>query len=389
MGATQEISSFVVRSKIIFFNSMNGVFSFDKDEVQESIGVSLLDPPKFSTGLYSTVSICLQISNACNFPCDYCFNREKSLVFMSFNDAKKVLDKMFLRFEKAEKFFVDVSGSGEPLLRLSLILEINDYCKKVSNELRKEVLVMFVTNGLLLTKENVSILQENGILFGVSIDGCKKAHDAHRRTVAGNATFDMVMKNVQAIANRQYIGCAVTLTRTQFPLLETIEELLRTFPTISIKPVRSALFGFDDASVVFWAEEYDRVCSHLLAQTVNGDYKVAQALLNGDDYFGKFLLRSILGLKAYNRCDAGSGRVSFDSFGNSWCCPAANGLNELRLGKNGLLTTSPAKKYIKNQLKQSLANAANSAISAEGNALSNCAPILGIRTKPCADSIRS
>jgi len=343
-GVLPEISSFLVHGKIVFFNPKNGVFSFDKSDVEESIGISLFDPPEFSADLYSTVTICLQVSNACNFACDYCFNHTKSSIFMAFDDAKKVLDRMFIKFKNAEKFFVDVSGSGEPLLCFSLILDINNYCKKMSNKLRKEVLVMFVTNGLLLTDENVALLQENGILFGVSVDGCKKVHDAHRRTASGSATFELVMKNVQGIADRQYIGCAVTLTKVQFPLLETIEDLLHVFSTISIKPVRSMFYGFDDAAVDFWIGEYDRLCTYLLAQATKGDYKMAQALLNGDDYFGKFLLRGILDLKAYNRCDAGSGRISFDASGNSWCCPAANGIGELSLGKEWTVDDESCKK---------------------------------------------
>jgi uncharacterized protein len=253
---------------------------------------------------------------------------------MPFDKAKEILESAFERYKKAEKIFVDLSGSGEPLLCLKLIFEINAFCREMSNKYLKEILVMFVTNGFLLSKETASLLQASGILFGVSLDGCKEVHDAHRRAVSGAPTFDLVINNVRAIQNRQYVGCAVTLTKTPFRLVETIEELLQTFSTISIKPVRSDKLGFDEKAVEFWNGEYLKLCDRLLQDVTRQDYKMVYSLLNGDDYFGKFILRGVLGMKAYNRCDAGSGRVSFDVFGNVWPCPASFGLDSMRLGDN-------------------------------------------------------
>ncbi|MFP4286774.1 MAG: SPASM domain-containing protein [Candidatus Izemoplasmataceae bacterium] len=56
------------------------------------------------------------------------------------------------------------------------------------------------------------------------------------------------------------------------------------------------------------------------------------ALLNGDDYFGKFLLRTILNQKVSTRCDAGIGRFSFAQDGSIYACPGAIGIDELKVG---------------------------------------------------------
>ncbi len=142
----------------IYMNVASGKFSFNENEcffdgyldVDEYIE---LFEPKF-------INICLSISNACNLKCSYCFNSAKTGKIMTSNEAISIIDKMINIFPNCEKYFVDLSGYGEPLLNLKTILDISDYCKDKSNLLRKEVLVSFVSNGLLLTSEIALILQK-------------------------------------------------------------------------------------------------------------------------------------------------------------------------------------------------------------------------------------
>lgn len=125
---------------------------------------------------------------------------------MSADDAIKYLDVLFEKFSEGDRFFVDLSGKGEPLLSLKTILTINSHCIKVSNEIKKEIVVSFVTNGLLLTPNIVSLLQENGILFGISIDGPKYVHDVHRKRIDNSNSYDLIMENVKKIEKKRFLG---------------------------------------------------------------------------------------------------------------------------------------------------------------------------------------
>lgn len=129
---------------------------------------------------YSVFSIGFNISNQCNLNCSYCFHNKENDEQI---DGKFIADSLndFLRLHpQCRKLFVDLSGHGEPLLSLKLVLEIAKYCRMKTKETGVEIIPNLITNGVLLTKNIADLLQNNGILFGVSIDGDKNVHDKVR-----------------------------------------------------------------------------------------------------------------------------------------------------------------------------------------------------------------
>ncbi len=312
----------------IYIDKRNGNFSSSYEELVEFPFSEVEPAPKYSNDLYRCVTFCLEISDACNLKCSYCFNENKTGKKMSFEEAEGCLNYLFKFFNKAERYFIDVSGCGEPLLNLKLINQIADYAKRKSNEIDREIVVSFVTNGTLLSEEVVRFLQKMGILFGVSLDGNKLVHDSHRQFVNGAGTYSSITRNVSAIDHREYLGCAVTITKEVFPLLPALQELNRYFSTISVKPVRSEEWGIDEESCLAWLKEYEEL-EHYLEQRVSlGDTSLLFCLLNGADYFGKFILRSFLGIKALSRCDGATGRVGVSINGSFYPCIAMIGSNE-------------------------------------------------------------
>ena len=347
------IKSFLVNGKNIFINNFNGMFSYDLYFLKEYEGYQILAPNTYSRTLYKCINICIQISNNCNMNCLYCFASKNNDAILSNREIKKYLDYMFDYFVEADKFFIDLSGSGEPLLNMNTIKFISNYAKNKSNEIKKEIIVNFVSNGLLLNKRYVDFLQSNSILFGVSIDGNKLNHDYFRKSKNIN-TFDLIIKNIENIENREYIGCAVTITNRVFDLVESLIFLKMYFKTISYKPVRSKQYGLDDISLKQWQNEYSKLCIFLKKELSNNDTSSIKCILNGDDFFGKFLLRCILKLKALNRCDAGMGRFSLSNDKNIYGCPALSSNIEAKIGNldNGL-DSSILKEIFSNSIKKS------------------------------------
>lgn len=171
-----------------------------------------------------------------------------------FEKAKDFLDKMFSTFPNGEKYFVDLSGKGEPLMNLPVILKIAKYCQDKSDELNVEVLPTFVCNGTLLSPIVAEILQKSGILFGVSLDGDKETHDLYRKDKNGEGTYSEIIHNVLQIKNREYIGCTGTLTNRVFDLKSSVVSLSKIFKTICFKPVRGKEYGFTEESEKAWKE---------------------------------------------------------------------------------------------------------------------------------------
>ena len=164
--------------------------------------------------------------------------------------------------------------------------------------------------------------KRSGVLFGVSLDGDKPRHDANRVYQSGKGSFDEIIENVAAIEHRQYVGCAVTITKEPFPLVTTLDELGKYFMTISVKPVRSEALGLDEEGLARWVSEYEQLERRLESDVQKGDIALLFRLLNGDDYFGKFILRSFLNVKALSRCDASCGRIAVAVDGSFYPCPA-------------------------------------------------------------------
>ena len=344
-----------ILDKVIFINSSNANFSNDeKDLINDYYSLNFdLIKYQFENYQNSSATFCVNLSNACNLNCDYCFNDKKNGTSIDLDKIKKYLDTCFNYFPNKDKYFVDVSGKGEPLLFLDKILKIKEYCINISNRIGKEVLVSFVSNGTLLSTEIASVLQKNGILFGVSLDGNEYVHNLHRKTNKGEHTYQTIINNVKNIKHHEYVGAATTLTKDVFSLVDSIKELGEVFNTVGYKPARNCLEAFDSESINRWLVEYDRLTLFLLDECIKGNDKYIKILLNGDDYFGKFIKRILVGLKAHIRCDGGLSRVSLDDNDLVYICPSAFGNDDYVVGDINHIDLEKQRKLFDEQISKS------------------------------------
>ncbi len=304
---------------------------FKKNHMYEEIPIQ----KTYKKELFKTIYITLHASSQCNMKCKYCFMQDRQDVNITIDEAKRFIDFIILEFPKAEKFIADPTGSGEPLLRMEFILELAKYCHLKSNEISKEVLPMLVTNGTLLTKENVDKLQSAGYIFGISIDGYQETHDANRVNKKQVGTYKQILKNVKNIKHREYLGAAVTLTNDKMDLVKAFKFLYKYFTTISIKPVRSfdnTVEGVNESNIEEIKSQYTILYKYILQKTLKGKLDYLGVLLNGDDYFGKFIQRVILNHKVSTRCDTGLGRFSLTPDKKIIACPGSIGIEEMELG---------------------------------------------------------
>ena len=208
---------------------------------------------------------------------------------MRSEDAIKALKLFFDAFPNGDKYFIDLSGKGEPLLNKKCINDVSKFAVDESNKLRREVTIQLVTNGTLLNEENVKFLQERNILFGVSLDGNKLIHDLHRKTALGQPTFEIIINNVKKIKNKDYVGCACTLTNDVFDLTAAIIELSNYFKTLSFRLCRGELYSLNQESALKWQKEYETLSRFLIKEIELGNSKIFKCLINGDDMFGRYL----------------------------------------------------------------------------------------------------
>ncbi|KFZ26389.1 MAG: Cyclic pyranopterin monophosphate synthase [Candidatus Izimaplasma bacterium HR2] len=293
----------------------------------------------YSKDIYGTIFISIHISSKCNLNCSYCFRDDNKDNSISFAESKKFIDLVIEKFPNGNKFIVDLSGSGEPLLNLDLLLQINEYCKIKRDEILKEITVMIATNGTLLSSEMVELLQSKGIIFGVSVDSSSKT-TSHRVDFSGKPVHRKIIKNIKKIKERGFLGAAYTLTGKTTDIVKDLKYLYKFFPTISIKPVRSddREIGINSYTINKIKKIYNDLYNFLLKEAYNDKLSYFIALLDGDDYFAKFLYRAILNIRVNRRCDAGLGRYSLATDGKIYVCPAAVNIKELEIGdiENGI-----------------------------------------------------
>lgn len=289
---------------------------------------------EFSLDNVKVLFLSIHASSNCNLKCRYCFRDfNNQSTDLPTEEIKVFLDNAIKMYRNLEKIIVDPSGSGEPLMNMELLEYIGAYCKEKSDELSIEVLPMLVSNGLLLDETNVSRLRKSGILFGVSIDGNRKQHDVNRQDVHHQDTYKKIMKNLKHIKDKSLLGAAVTLNASNLDIISIYESLINFFPTISVKPARSnTIYGINQSNIDSALKAYTDFAEFLIKKSMNGDLRYIAAMLNGDDYFGKFLSRIILKQAVSTRCDAGFGRLSLSYDKKIYACPAAIGISELQVG---------------------------------------------------------
>lgn len=113
----------LVIDKNIFFDGPTGCFSNSREGLSFAISQSadfdcLPLNMTVKDAKSSSASFCLSIFDACNLNCAYCFNKDKRGKPVDLNLAFSFLEECFRLYPNKDKYHVDLSGKGEPLLYL-------------------------------------------------------------------------------------------------------------------------------------------------------------------------------------------------------------------------------------------------------------------------------
>ena len=289
---------------------------------------------------FPTTTICLNISSNCNLNCVYCFNHNKHEKKLNFDQAKEFIDTIIKKTPNSKKYIIDLSGSGEPLLNLDLILKIANYAQELSNKIGREVLVTFISNGTLLTPAIAKLLQEHFILFGISLDGDKEFHDKNRKFINGEGSYDRIISNYQSIEDKQFVGVGMTYLPEDKPrILESYLFLSSLFNTISCRISRDC--EFSDSSLEHLKIEYSKLTDFII-DDIKEKYNISflTKMINGDDYFGRYIIKVACNANILSRCDAGVARFSLGTDNKVYICSPAIDINELCIDLNSFQSSN-------------------------------------------------
>lgn len=139
-------------------------------------------------------SACLNVTDACNLACKYCFVQQQPH-FMDLETAKKCVDFLVNNIKKAKKDKATLTFfGGEPTLMWDEI--ITPIVQYVEEKYPNLIHFTMTTNGTLLNKERIDFMYEHKIFPHLSCDGDEFVQNTNRPCQDGRKSFDLVSKNI-------------------------------------------------------------------------------------------------------------------------------------------------------------------------------------------------
>lgn len=182
----------------------------DKHEFLNIEGIMDRIAERYPDGTVSkTMPITIQITEACNLCCSYCFQINKSPKTISFDDCKKFIDYLLTRtpencdYINPKKNHVLVFGfvGGDALLEIDLIDKFLTYFVEKAIELdhpwANNWLAHLDTNGVLYFDKRVQALSKkwpNIVGFCITVEGNKELHDKCRVFPDGSGSYDYALR---------------------------------------------------------------------------------------------------------------------------------------------------------------------------------------------------
>lgn len=169
---------------------------------------------------------------SCNLACSYCYNNSERVFGgkvqrMPVALVERVV-KELVQLEEDIPLVRFIWHGGEPLLAgldfyrevIKLQCELSENGIAINNSIQ--------TNGTLLTKEWVKFFKEHHFRVGVSLDGPQPIHDGQRTNLAGEGSFDQVLRGARLLQDGGVpFGVISVITQSSLPHAEEIYRFLR------------------------------------------------------------------------------------------------------------------------------------------------------------------
>lgn len=136
----------------------------------------------------------------CNLNCTYCYYLEKKKLYpasVSYRMDEALLEsftKQYIESQDIPEIAFTWQGGEPVLMGIDYFRKAVSLQKKYANG--KKIENAFQTNGTLINEEWCRFFHDHNFLVGISVDGPREIHDAHRVNNAGKASFDDVLKAI-------------------------------------------------------------------------------------------------------------------------------------------------------------------------------------------------
>lgn len=194
----------------------------------------------------SPSSLSLNVAQACNLGCHYCYANEGrfggNARLMSESVALKAIDRLIESAAPGGRVTVGFIG-GEPLLNRSVVHRAVEHAHARARE--RDVLVGFsmTTNGTLVSQDDISLFRDSAFAISVSLDGDATIHDRRRPAHDGAGSH---ARAVDALAplladpGATKLAARATVTRDEMAVADRVRALIGLgFHEVGVSPART------------------------------------------------------------------------------------------------------------------------------------------------------
>jgi uncharacterized protein len=205
-------------------------------------------------------TLVVQPTPFCNINCSYCYLPQRDVTSVIEQSVVTTLfEKVFASGWTGEGLTV-IWHAGEPLVVPVAFYETAFAAIESMRPAALQLRHSFQTNGMLITSKWCDLFKKWDVGIGVSIDGPKHLHDAHRVTRSGRGTFDKTLAGIHLLQREQVPFHVISVLSQQ--ALNSPREMLDFFLSEGIEDVCfnveesegdhvSDLFAIDDAQELF------------------------------------------------------------------------------------------------------------------------------------------
>lgn len=231
-------------------------------------GLRALDVPRDDTtpALNEPVSLSINVAQACNLACDYCYADEGrfggAARQMGTELALRAIDRV-IDHAAGRRVTIGFIG-GEPLLHRALVHRCVTHARARAAETHVPVAFSIATNGTLLRDDDLALLRTNDFAVSVSLDGAAEIHDRHRPRLGGGGSHARTLAAILPLLDapgRARVVARATITRDDLRIADRLAALLDIgFLEVGVSPARTG----PDPSLVLRGNDWPRLLAEMV-----------------------------------------------------------------------------------------------------------------------------
>jgi uncharacterized protein len=301
-------------------------------------------------------AISLNVAQACNLACAYCYADEGrfggSARRMSQAVARQAVDALLAGAVPGERVLVGFIG-GEPLLNRAVMHDTVAYASTQADARSVAVAFSVTTNGTLVEAADIELFRSNPFAVTVSLDGDAVTHDRHRRGHDGRGSWARALQRLRPLLDapgQARLTARATVTREDLDVARRVAALAAVgFSEVGVSPART---GPNPGLLLRGSDWVGYLCGLVEA----GEAELARLRRSGSS--GGWLFSNLgIALSEIHRgaarplpCGAGYGYVSVDVTGAYATCHRTVGDPRFHLGTAGALSDVARREFLEPRL---------------------------------------